>query len=227
MPLNKFRFSKRTIYDPIELSSVDVRNLLFEILFVNTVLMSLSSEKNTNHDWNSYSKVDFLGFEIDATGHQMDPERLKPLVGMKSPRDQSHLRSILRCLQYHSRFTLNFATKSQTMPSAQSSDEWRWTDECDRILCRLIIDIGDRPKLTPFVPKKSTVLATDASEVRIGAVLGQEGSPVSHISRLLNSAERGHSQTQKEALTSFWLVRRPHNYLYGLGFTITTDQKAL
>ncbi|VDP83623.1 unnamed protein product [Echinostoma caproni] len=62
---------------------------------------------------------------------------------------------------------------------------------------------------------------------RIGAVLKQEGCPVICISRLLNAAEKGYLQTQKEALAVFWAVRRLYEYLFGLRFTIFTDHQAL
>ena len=46
------------------------------------------------------------------------------------------------------------------------------------------------------------------------------------ISRLLSQAEKGYSQTQKEALAVFWAVKRLHKYLFGNKFTIVTDHQA-
>lgn len=67
---------------------------------------------------------------------------LKTLVGMESPRIQSHLR-----------FIPNLATRTQMLFSVQLSDEWQWTDECQRTLHRSMKFIAHRPILAPLVPK--------------------------------------------------------------------------
>ena len=173
------------------------------------------------------SELEFLGFTVDARGYRPDPTRFKPLTNIDSPKDQTHLRSVMGCLQYYSRFIPNFATRAQPLFRAQCADVWEWSKECEDVLRGLIRCVTDRPVLAPFSPSKPTILITDASDVGIGAVLEQEGHPVICISRLLNAAERGYSQTQKEALAVFWAVRRLHKYLFGLRFTIVTDHQAL
>uniref|UniRef100_A0A183BGN1 RT_RNaseH domain-containing protein n=1 Tax=Echinostoma caproni TaxID=27848 RepID=A0A183BGN1_9TREM len=107
------------------------------------------------------------------------------------------------------------------------SDAWDCSVECEDILRGLIRCVTDRPVIAPFSPSKPTTLITNASDVGIGAVLEQEDCPVICISRLLNAAEKGYSQTQKEASALFWAVRRLHKYLFGLPFTIITDHQAL
>ncbi|VDP21430.1 unnamed protein product [Echinostoma caproni] len=153
--------------------------------------------------------------------------RFKPLTNIESPKDQTHLRSVMGCLKYCSRFIPNFATRAQPLFGAQCSEAWEWSVECEDILRDLIRCVTDRPVLSPFSPSKPTTLITDASDVGIGAVLEQEGCPVICTSRLLNAAENGYSPTQKKALAVFWAVRRLHKYLFGLWFTIITDHQAL
>ncbi|VDP88484.1 unnamed protein product [Echinostoma caproni] len=79
----------------------------------------------------------------------------------------------------------------------------------------------------PFSPQLHSTVITDALPVGIGAVLEQNGHPVLCISRRLTAAKRGHSQTQGEALTVYWVVTRMHKYLYGTPFTIVSDHEAL
>ncbi|VDP93456.1 unnamed protein product [Echinostoma caproni] len=153
--------------------------------------------------------------------------RFKPLTNIELPKDQTHLRSVMGCLQYYSRFIPNFATRAQPLFRAQCSDAWDWSVECEDILRGLIHCVTDRLVLAPFSPSKPTTSTTDASDVRIGAELEQIGYPAICISRLLNAAEKGYSQTQKEALAVFRAVRRLHKYLFGLRFTIITDHQAL
>jgi hypothetical protein len=78
---------------------------------------------------------------------------------------------------------------------------------------------------------KEFILATDASNVAIGAVLGQldelgKEHPVAYASRVLNKAERNYSTTEREALAIFWAVKHFHAYLHNVHFRIVTDHQA-
>ncbi|VDP91295.1 unnamed protein product [Echinostoma caproni] len=175
----------------------------------------------------SSPELEFSGFTVDAKGYRPDPSRFPPLTELESPRNQNQLISIMGCLQYYSRFILNFATKAQPLFAAQSTTEWKWTTEYEQILRESIQMITGRPVLASFCPTKHPTLITDALDVGIGAVLERNGCPIVCISRLLNKGERGYSQTQNEALAVYWAVRCLHKYLFGLCFTMVTDHQAL
>lgn len=115
------------------------------------------------------------------------------------------------CSHGYSWFMINFATSPHPLFPAQSSDEWRWTDE---IVCRsLIRDVGDRSTLGVSAPDKPTMPVADAPGVGIGAVLEREGCPFICTSSPLNAAESGYSQTQKEAFVLFWAIVHEHQAL--------------
>jgi hypothetical protein len=72
------------------------------------------------------------------------------------------------------------------------------------------------------------ILATDAANVAIGAVLGQldelgKKHPVAYVSRVLNKAERSYSTTEREEQAIFWVVKHFHAYLHNIYFKIVTD----
>ncbi|VDP73506.1 unnamed protein product [Echinostoma caproni] len=106
----------------------------------------------------------------------------------------------MECIQYYSRFISNFTTKAQPLFAAQSTTEWKWTTECEQSLREIVQMITDRPVLASFSPTKHLTLITDASDLGIGALIKQNGCPVVYIFRLLSTAKREYSQTQKEAL---------------------------
>jgi len=86
--------------------------------------------------------------------------------------------------------------------------------------------------LVHFDPSKELILATDASDYGVGAVLSHkvEGGaerPIGYISRSLNAAERNYSTLEKEALAIIFGVKKFHQFLYGHPFTIKTDHKPL
>lgn len=62
---------------------------------------------------------------------------------------------------------------------------------------------------------KSFTLFTDASNYAVGAVLTQEGQPVSYASRTLNDQEQNYSTTDKELLAIVWATGYFRPYLWG------------
>jgi len=62
--------------------------------------------------------------------------------------------------------------------------------------------------------KKKLVLTTDASSLAIGAVLSQNGHPISFISRTLNDHELNYSAIEKELLAIVWATKTFRIYYY-------------
>ena len=72
---------------------------------------------------------------------------------------------------------------------------------------------------------KPFVIASDASNVGIGAKLPQDKHLVSCYSRTLNSAEQNYSTIEKELLAIVEACRHFRPYVYGRKFIIETDHK--
>ena len=109
--------------------------------------------------------------------------------------------------------------------------EFDWTDECDKALHVLKESVIKATKLTHFDQTKPVVLATDASNYGIGAVLLQKENgaerPLAHASKKWSAHQKNHFQIEKEAFSIIYGVSRFRQYLYGRGFTLITDHKPL
>ena len=84
--------------------------------------------------------------------------------------------------------------------------------------------------LLHFDPSLPIIVSADCSKYGLGAVLCQlkDGVelPVVFASHTLNKAERNYSQTEKEALTLVFALKKYH-YLWGMKFSLITDHKPL
>jgi len=88
------------------------------------------------------------------------------------------------------------------------------------------------PVLKQCDPTQPYVIRTDASAYALGAVLLQgktheDQHPVEYASRLLTSAERNYSTTEREALAVVWALGKFRCYIEGQEVTVVTDHQAL
>lgn len=74
---------------------------------------------------------------------------------------------------------------------------------------------------------KSFVVETDASDIGIGAVLIQEGHPISYLSQTLCDKNKGLSTYEKECMAILLAVDIWRSYLLGQEFIIHTDHRSL
>ncbi|XP_031336012.1 uncharacterized protein K02A2.6-like isoform X3 [Photinus pyralis] len=79
--------------------------------------------------------------------------------------------------------------------------------------------------------KKPIVIAVDASQYGVGAVMSHLSDGVEHpimfASSTLSNREKNYAQIQKEALAIMFAVRKFHKYIYGRKFTLITDHLPL
>ena len=86
--------------------------------------------------------------------------------------------------------------------------------------------------LAHYDPNRKTIVAADACDYGVGAVLlqaNQDGDrrPVYYASRSLSETEQRYAMIEKEALASTWACEKFSDYVLGMQFTLETDHKPL
>jgi hypothetical protein len=78
-----------------------------------------------------------------------------------------------------------------------------------------------------YDPDKPLTVQVDASQNGLGAVLMQEGKPLSYASKALTPTQQAYAQIEKEALAIVFGCEKFHHIVYGRDFTVETDHKPL
>ncbi|UYV73747.1 hypothetical protein LAZ67_11000696, partial [Cordylochernes scorpioides] len=173
------------------------------------------------------------------SGHLVTGEGFRPLdhkvqaiQKAKTPMNISELRSFLGLVNFYGKFIPNLPELLKPLHELlHKKRPWVWTKECGEAIDKCKNSITSERVLVPYDTTLPLCLATDASQIGVGAVLshiieGQE-RPIMFASRTLSEAEQNYSQIEKEALAIIYGVTKFHQFIYGRKFILITDHKPL
>lgn len=176
--------------------------------------------------------IKYLGHYITPAGLQVDEEKVAAIVKLVPPKNVKHLLSFLQTCSWYRRYVPNFAKIAEPLTRLTKKHAvWIWGPEQEMAFNTLKNSLTSAPILKPADSTKPYILKTDASNYAVGAVIvqgeGDEEHPVEYASRLLTSAERNYSTTEREALAVIWALTKFRGYLEGNPVTVVTDHQAL
>ena len=122
------------------------------------------------------------------------------------PKNQKQLRSFLGMVNYYGRFVPALSTTAHPLNNLlRHNVRWKWSKECQVAFCKLKMQLSSQPVLVHYDSSLPLILACDASQYGVGAVIAHampDGSekPVAFGSRTLSKAEENYPQIEKEAL---------------------------
>ena len=153
----------------------------------------------------SKNSAKYLGHIIDENGIHPDPNKVET---MKKPSSFQRQRNVKN--HWNSKSTGITPPPRQLL---RKDNSWILGKPQERAL-QLIKDLlTSPPVLAHYDPQKTTIVAADASNNGIGAVLSQiqeDGTrkPVYYISRSLADTEQKYAVIEKEALATTWACDR-------------------
>lgn len=177
--------------------------------------------------------VIYLGYKIDARGLHPVQDKVQAITDAPKPVNVTQLKSYLGLLSYYSRFLPNLTgTLASLYKLLRRNAKWTWAKEQQEAFEASKQLLTSSQILVHFDPKLPLIVACDASNYGIGAVLAHQfpdGSerPIGYVSRTLSAAEVNYSQIEKEGLACVFGVKKFHSYLYGHPFTLYTDHLPL
>ncbi|EGT49549.1 hypothetical protein CAEBREN_25644 [Caenorhabditis brenneri] len=178
-------------------------------------------------------EIKYLGFIINKDGRKPDPEKIQHIKNMPPPQNVSQLRSFLGLVQFYGTFITDFFHLRPPLDALTKKDaEYKWTHECQKSFDRIKEILQSDLLLTHFDPNLPIIVAADASQYGVGAVISHrfpDGSEkaIYHISKALSTTQQNYSQIEKEAFGLITAVTKFHRFIHGRHFTLRTDHKPL
>ncbi|CAM9234257.1 unnamed protein product [Phaeothamnion confervicola] len=191
------------------------------------------------------SEVKYLGFLISGKGIQVDPQKVEAVRKLAYPTTVREVFQVMGLFNFFRQYIKDFSRiaaplsrylvmegnkkgkQKASMKAVVDLDE-AGKDAMDRLVSALT----SAPILV--LPQKGVpyIIYTDASEVGIGATLGQPQAdgrmhPIAYGSRKLSKLERTMSASERELLAIVCFLRIWRSYLYGEKVTVVTDHASL
>ncbi|GJY92684.1 ty3-gypsy retrotransposon protein [Tanacetum coccineum] len=171
--------------------------------------------------------LEYLGHIITGKGVKMDPKKVAAIMEWPVPTTQRQIRGFLGLAGYYRRFIKNFATVAAPLSRLLQKQGFQWGDTENKAFQDLKARLSEAPILGLPSFEDMFIVEADASDVGIGAVLMQNGKPLSYFSRKLGPRMRLVATYQKELFAIVEAVYKWRQYLLGRRFTIRTDHRSL
>ena len=173
-------------------------------------------------------QLEFLGHTVTSNGIRTQENKIKAIVEYPPPKNIKALRRFLGIIGYYRAFVRSYASIAFPLTNLLKADcQFHWGDEEQKAFECLKEKLVQAPILTYPNFNKQFLVACDASDVGVGAVLLQKGDkrlmPISFASRVLSRAERNYSVTERELLAVVWALRKFRHTILGFPVQVITD----
>lgn len=180
-------------------------------------------------------RIEFLGFVVEGGEIRPGFEKTRAIADFPVPTDAHAVRRFLGLTGFFRRFVDKYAVIADPLTRLmRKGTDFCWGQEQSTAFQRLKEHLtGDAVQVMFRADAGVTELHTDASAIRLGAILMQSGVPGSPLrmvycaSRKTSDAESRYHSSKLELLCVVWAVNKLRQFLLGVPFVVYTDCQAL
>uniref|UniRef100_A0A914VQW4 RNA-directed DNA polymerase n=1 Tax=Plectus sambesii TaxID=2011161 RepID=A0A914VQW4_9BILA len=173
-----------------------------------------------------FSKIDFsdayLQMELDEeNGLHTNPKKTAAIMTMPPPENLSMLHSFLGMVNHYGKFLPSLSNRLAPLHKLLKKDasdkciKFEWSAKCQKAFEQIKADLASLLMLTHYKPELPIIVAANASNKGIGAVIAHQMPdrrelPIAYASKLLTDMESRYPQIEKEALVLMFGIKKFH-----------------
>lgn len=159
-------------------------------------------------------EVDYLGMKLSARGWELQASKLECIVNAPSPSDLRSLSSLLEKLCCHQDHVEDYQELVRPLKSLLNEEKWRWGQEQQQALRRLIKAVVTAPVLRFVDRSQPFIIRPTVYNETMGAALLQEDEqgkivPIRFKSCVLKEHQVSYSPKEKQCMA---VVRAVHKF---------------
>lgn len=173
-------------------------------------------------------ELEYLGFIVNTKGIRPVPNKVEAIKAILPPTNRKQLRRFIGMLNFQKEMWPGRSKMLVPLTRLTSKNvPFKWTDVEQKAFDDIKKHITKDTLLNYPNFNKPFDVYTDASDKQIGAIISQDGKPIAHFSRTLNSAQKNYTVTDKETLSIVEVLKEYRSILYGHKINVYTDHKNL
>ena len=148
---------------------------------------------------------------------------------MPEPDDVTALKRFLGMVNHLSKFMPHLSEMTEPLRRLEDKDaEWQWLKQHSIAFNTVKKYLTESPVLKYYNVNEEVTIQCDASETDLGAVLMQNGQPISYASRALTDTETRYAQMEKGLFAIVGSYHKFDQYIYGRdGVLVDSDHEPL
>jgi hypothetical protein len=172
-------------------------------------------------------EVEYFGHIVSHEGVKVDPNKIKSMMDWPIPKTLKNLRGFLGLTCYYCKFVRHHGRIATPLTTLTKKDAFSWAPEETKAFEQLKEVMCKAPVLTTPDFTKTFIVECDASGIRIGVVLMQEGRPLAFESQPLKGNDLHKPIYEKEMIAIIHALNKWHPYLIDRHFKVKTDHHSL
>ena len=175
-------------------------------------------------------EIEYLGYVISRQGIKPQLQKIQAILELERPTTTTELRKLIGMVNYYRdmwKGRSHVLGPLTELASGKKNKKITWTENQEKAFQDVKRLVAQETILAYPDWNKPFVIHSDASDHQLGAILSQDGKPLSFFSRKLTAPQKNYTVTEKELLAIVEGLKHFKNIIYGYPVKVFSDHKNL